>query len=156
MPLKHRRQSLSNFLKIFGWLLAFTPLIMVLGCGDPTGTLEESAELTQNFSQNGYRNNYTYYYIGRENTPTAIIGIDNKFVFEPDFWQEFPSDSAALNRLIGRLSNYTREPRGYYLLGPEGQEIGVLLSVRGLYAVKIKKNGKVQILASGFMDPSSG
>lgn len=154
MHLKRRFPMSGNHLKIFGGLLALTLLIMMLGCVDSTTILKESAELIQKNSQQIYHKDYTYYYIGRENIPIAIIGIDNKFAFEPDFWQKFPSDPDSLARMMDRLSNYTKQPRGYYLRGPEGQQIGFLFSVRGWYAAKIKENGKVEILASGFMDPN--
>lgn len=137
-----------NFdLKSFKLVLVFALVPILFGCGGLWGTLQPSAEVTNDFNQNIYKPDYKYYYSGRENVPTAIVGISSPYALEDDFWTRIPPNSEALEKMVMRLyptDFYT--PYGYHMLGPDGQKIGILFSERRRVAIKLLPGNKVQIL----------
>jgi len=77
--------------------------------------------------------NYNYYYSGPDSRPNYIIGIDNKYRLNSKLWQ--PVDLTP--EMLKNWFNYVRPRVGYdpqsygaFILGPNGERVGLWYSVR--------------------------
>ena len=68
-------------------LLATFVLAFLAGCSANYGRLEINSAVEQSFRNYDMLDQYQYYYSGRENKPSAIIGIDPTFQFSSEFWK---------------------------------------------------------------------
>jgi hypothetical protein len=91
------------------------------------GRLQYNKEVDRTFQRFERFDGYAYYYSGRRNKPSAIIGINPDFEFSSRYWRVIPSDQ--FKTMVGRLS----PPEygflnGAYMLTPEGRRAGVWYS----------------------------
>lgn len=137
----------KSVLKWVGLLFIFAVLTLVLGCSGPYGSLKSSDEVTRFFTQNNYDPGYTYYYSGRENLPTAIIGIKPDYELVPDFWTRISPNTEMFKKIVRRIYPHSRYfPYGYDMLGPAGQKVGILFSKHRRVAIRLEADHKVQVL----------
>ena len=91
----------------------------------------------------------TYYYSGRANRPTAIVGIDPAFEFGSQFWTKIEPDQ--FQTMVGRVSipeyGYVS---GAYLVTPDGRRAGVWYSWVITASVKFEGNQ----ITIAFPDPT--
>ena len=110
----------------FALLTAFM-LVLAAACGGNYGRLQYNQEVDLAFRNFEKLDNYEYYYSGRRNKPSAVIGIDPAFEFSSRFWTVIPPDQ--FETMVGRLS----PPEygflnGAYMLTPDGRRAGVWYS----------------------------
>jgi hypothetical protein len=139
--------------KTFGWwLLAILPtviLVITVACSGNYGRLQYKKKVAQAFQHYERLDDYTYYFSGRLNKPTAIVGIDPAFEFSSRFWTAIGPDQ--FQTMVDRLSisNYG-VLGGAYLIAPDGRKAGVWYSRVNTASVKLEGN-RIIIL---FPDPS--
>lgn len=121
---KNRYIFISIFIVVMPALLS--------GCGSPNyGRLQSSHEVTQVFQNNQVLSDHLYYYSGFQRIPYGLIGIDNKFRLRSSRWKPIDLDSTLLNQLTYRMRHvYSLEPRGAWILDPEGRRVGIWYSSR--------------------------
>ncbi|MFZ0240986.1 MAG: hypothetical protein WAL90_05005 [Desulfobacterales bacterium] len=116
-----------DFSRIGPLLLAAVALALLGGCLANYGRLNTSSDVTQAFKNRQMIAGYRYYYSGRENKPSAIIGIDPAFEFSSRFWTAL--EPSQFDAIVGRVSI----PEygfvyGAYILAPDGRRAGVWFS----------------------------
>jgi hypothetical protein len=123
-------------------------LAVLSGCSSPSyGRLQSSHEVTQLFQDNQILSDHLYYYSGFQRIPYGIIGIDNKFTLRSGRWRPIELDPTLLNQLDYRMRHvYSREPRGAWILDPEGRRVGIWYSARYQTTVIMEKDNQVVVV----------
>jgi len=111
------------------WIAALITVSVVFmsACSSDYGKLQYNNAVGLAFQKFEMLNDYEYYFSGRPNKPSAIIGIDPAFEFESRFWTVIESDQ--FQTMVGRLS----PPEygflnGAVMLTPDGRRAGVWYS----------------------------
>ncbi|MFZ0612649.1 MAG: hypothetical protein WAM73_10455 [Desulfobacterales bacterium] len=117
----------SDFPRRGQFLLAAVALALLGGCFANYGRLERNSDVTQAFKNRQMMDDYRYYYSGRENKPSAIIGIDPTFQFSSRYWTAI--EPSQFDTMVGRVSI----PEygfvyGAYIVAPDGRRAGVWFS----------------------------
>jgi len=114
----------------------FLSIILVLvmavlsGCGSLNyGRLQSSPEVTQMFKNNQILSDHQYYFSGFQRIPYGIIGIDNGYRLRSSRWKPTDLNPTILNQLVYRMEHvYSLEPRGAWILDPDGNRVGIWYS----------------------------
>lgn len=103
-------------------------LVLLTGC-DNHGRLQQAPEITRAFEENRTMTEYTYYFFGPENRPYAIVGIDPAYRLHSGFWQVVePSNERFIKMIYWIWTEHNYEPFGAYIMGPDGEKIGIWYS----------------------------
>jgi hypothetical protein len=122
---------------IFG-LPAVILVVLMVGCASDYGRLNKSPEIVNAFKNYEMVDSYRYFYSGRENKPSAIIGIRPEFKFESRFWTEIPGDAQAFRRQVERLYPMDSAVEfGAYIVTPDGRRAGVWFSEMSSTVIKL-------------------
>ena len=125
--------------KICGWMALAIMVAIISACSGNYGRLRYSPEVGQAFQDFEMLNGYEYYFSGRSNKPSAIIGVDPAFDFESRFWTVINPDE--FQTMVGRLS----PPeygflKGAVMLTPDGRKAGVWYSWVRIASVRFDGN----------------
>ena len=113
-------------------LVAAFVLALVAGCSANYGRLEFDGAVEQAFRNYEMLDDYRYYYSGRENKPSAIIGIDPAFQFSSKFWTAI--EPSQFRTMVGRMFPDYGFLYGANMTGPRRQKSGgVVLMGEHLY-----------------------
>jgi hypothetical protein len=77
--------------------------------------------------------NYRYYYSGPDSQPNYIIGIDDKYHLISHLWKPVDLTPEMLKNWFNYIRprvGYSQSPYGAFILGPNGERIGLWYSVR--------------------------
>ena len=107
--------------------LLVVALMLVVGCAANYAKFQINDQIEQTFKSYRMIDGFYYYYSGRENTPSAIVGIDPAFQFTSTLWTAIePSQfKKVVNRMIPPSSDRLY---GANILAPDGRRVGVLYS----------------------------
>ena len=122
---------------------------MVLsGCGTSNhGRLQNSREASQIFENNQLLPDHTYYYSGFQRIPYCIIGIDNTYTLRSNRWRPIELNPMLLNQLKYRMAHvYSLDPRGAWILDPEGNRVGIWYSSQSNTRIRIEKNNQIVVV----------
>jgi hypothetical protein len=122
---------------------------MVLsGCGTSNnGRLQNSREASQIFENNQLLPNHTYYYSGFQRIPYGIIGIDDTYTLRSSHWRPIELNPTLLNQLKYRMAHvYSLNPRGAWILDPEGNRVGIWYSSQSTTRIRIEKNNQIVVV----------
>jgi hypothetical protein len=124
------------------WIVAivFLTAAGLTGCLQSYGRLKTNPAVTQAFQEYRMLDDYRYYYSGRENVPTAIIGVDPKYGFESELWRPIESTSDALKKMVERVPEFGYGARGADILTPKGDVAGVWFSRTTQSVVRLENN----------------
>ena len=133
---------------LFTSLLIVMMLAVLSGCSSPSyGRLQSSHEVTQVFQNNQILSDHLYYYSGFQRIPYVIIGIDNKFSLRSGRWRPIELNPTLLNQLAYRMRHvYSLQPRGAWILDPEGRRVGIWYSSRYQTTVIMEKDNQVVVV----------
>jgi hypothetical protein len=132
-----------RYRKTIKWQTKIAAALMVafiVSCsGGHYGKIRYSKEVGQAFQQYEMIDDYNYYYAGRANRPSAIIGIDSEFEFSSDLWTFIEADE--FETMVGRLSP-PEYPflSGSFILTPDERQAGVWYSWVNTHWVKFDGN----------------
>jgi hypothetical protein len=136
-----------------GWFLSLNIILALMmavlsGCGSSTyGRLQSSQEVTQVFKNKQILSDHQYYFSGFQRIPYGIIGIGNKYSLRSNRWKPIDLNPTLLNQLIYRMEHvYSLEPRGAWILDPDGNRVGIWYSSRNQTRVKIEKGNYVVVV----------
>jgi hypothetical protein len=120
-------------------LLAVLAVAAVTGCMANYGRLTYDQTVTQTFADGQALDDHRYFYSGRQNKPSAIIGIDPAFEFvESKYWTAIgPSQ---IPGVVGRLFPEYGFLSGAYILAPDGRTAGVWYSWVKVFSAKFDDN----------------
>ena len=133
---------------LWGYLFLLLMFLAVSGCGPSAyGRLESSPEAAEIFSQNQVFSDYTYYYSGFQTVPYGIIGIDNNYKLRSSLWKRIDMNPTLLNQLTYRMQNvYSLNPRGSWILDPNGRRVGIWYSSQFQTKVEFRKDNQIVVL----------
>ena len=136
-----------------GWFLFLNiPLVLMIavlsGCGSPNyGRLQSSHEVTQMFKNNQILSDHQYYFSGFQRIPYGIVGIVNNYKLRSSRWKPIELNPTILNQLTYRMVHvYSLEPRGAWILDPDGNRVGIWYSSRNQTKVKMEKDNHVVVV----------
>jgi hypothetical protein len=145
---------LSNTIQKSG--ITFQRLSVVIGLGllfllcscasSNYGNLETNQEITEIFDNYQILSDHSYYYSGLQGVPDAIVGIHSSYSLKSKMWQQVDFSSFVLRKLVDRMSYvHIVTPRGAWILGPDGNRIGVWYSGRYQTMVRVGEGNRVVI-----------
>ena len=100
-------------------LLTAFILASLAGCLANYGRLQLDSAVEQAFRNNEMLDNYQYYYSGRENKPSAIIGIDPAFQFSSKYWTAV--EPSQFEIIVGRMYPDYGYLYGAYMMAPTAE-----------------------------------
>ena len=131
------------------------------GCADTKnyGTFHLDRELDQMFLAYQILPDYNYFTSGGYDKPNAILGIHKDYQMITDIdWRSIPNISSAQvekwirtidpdDRSVG--SNYF----AYYILSPEGKQVGFWYSIQDYTVVKFLEENKIEVYPPDLIQP---
>jgi len=97
--------------------------------------------------------NYHYYYSGPNSQPNYIIGIDDKYQFTSKKWKPVDLTPAMLKNWFNFIKprvGYSLDNYGAFILGPNGERLGLWYSVKDWRLVgsaSLAENNQVSVTA---------
>ncbi len=118
-------------------LLVWAAVFFVLaGCAD-YARFHIDDQVLKNFKSHAMINGYHYYYSGRENVPSVIIGIDPAFAFSSKLWTAI--EPSQFKKMVDRmLPPANTDLYGAVILTPDGRKAGVWYSWATYYGAKFE------------------
>ena len=135
-------------------LLTAFILASLAGCLANYGRLQLDSAVEQAFRNNEMLDNYQYYYSGRENKPSAIIGIDPAFQFSSKYWTAV--EPSQFETIVGRMYPDYGYLYGAYMMAPDGRKAGVWYSWVKTYTVKFEGDRIIVFSPEPFADAGNG
>lgn len=110
------------------------------------GKLQSSFDITELFEKAQILPDHVYYYSGLQGVPDAIVGIHPNYTLRAKTWQQIDFAHITLKKWIYRM-NYVQlvTPQGAWILGPEGDQLGVWYSAQRQTAVRLDKENRLVI-----------
>ena len=149
---KLRAQSLNrskeygtDFSKILK-LLSLLGLLYCLGCtGANYGGIKHSRNVTQAFETYHVYPQHRYYHLHLENSPYAVIALQNNYTISDHQWTEFDPQTDKLEKVVELVKrfpvNYSNA-YGSYLNDPAGNQIGYWYSSLRMRTLKVDNESK--------------
>ena len=149
---KSRAQSLNrskeygtDFSKILK-LLCLLGLLYCFGCtGANYGGIKHSRDVTQAFETYHVYPQHRYYHLHLENSPYAVIALQNNYTISDHQWTEFDPQTDKLEKVVelvkGFPVNYSNA-YGSYLNDPAGNQIGYWYSSLRMRTLKVDNESK--------------
>lgn len=139
---KIHRLQLSFESKMTALLAALTLFSGFAGC-DNYGKLQRDPSLTKAFQNNQVDDGYIYYYLGRDNMPYAIAGIDPRYTLKSEFWQPVEPNTEKFKKMIYWIwTDHNYAPYGAYVMGPGGEKVGIFYSSIDRVVINFDKTNK--------------
>ena len=135
-------------------LLAAFIIAFLAGCFANYGRLEINSAVEQAFRNYEILDHYQYYYSGRENKPSAIIGIDPAFQFSSKFWTAI--EPSLFKTMVGRMFPEYGFLYGAYILSPEGRKAGVWYSWVNTFTAKFEGDRIIIFSPEPYADSRNG
>jgi hypothetical protein len=107
-------------------------VMLVAGCsGANRGGLRNSREVGRAFEVFHADANYRYWYYNQENSPYAVVGLQQPYRLEDINWREVDPNSKTFEKVVGLVQNFPVRGSftyGAYILDPQAQQIGMWYS----------------------------
>ena len=112
-------------------VLALT-VMLAGGCsGANRGGLRNSREVGRAFETFHADPDYRYWYYNQENSPYAVVGLQQPYRLEDINWKEVDPNSKTFEKVIGLVQGFPVRGSftyGAYILDPQAQQIGMWYS----------------------------
>ena len=135
-------------------LLAAFIIAFLAGCFANYGRLEINSAVEQAFRNYEILDHYQYYYSGRENKPSAIIGIDPAFQFSSKYWTAI--EPLQFRTMVGRMFPDYGFLYGPYILTPDGRKAGVWYSWVNIFTAKFEDDRIIVFSPEPYADAEGG
>jgi hypothetical protein len=133
-------------LAFVGFALALTA-VLLFGCSARYGRLQGDMDITRMFRNGEMLSDYQYYTAGFQRIPYGIIGIKSAYSLRSSYWQPIDLTPTVLNQVIYRMQTvYSIEPRGAWIVDPEGRRVGIWYSSQNWTKVKVDKDNQVMVV----------
>jgi hypothetical protein len=133
------------------WLAAAICLSLyfsLYACTTPNyGTLQPSSEITKIFENYKILSDHLYYYSGLQGVPDAIIAVHPNYSLRSRNWQQIDLTSLTLKTWVFRMTAVPLiKPQGAWILGPDGNRIGIWFAAQRQTAVRLEQNNRVVVV----------
>ena len=110
------------------------------------GKLQTDQDVTRVFQTAQVLHDHSYFFSGLEGVPDAIIAIHPNYTLRDKFWQEINFSHETLKKWIYRMSHVRMvAPRGAWILGPQGDRLGIWFSSQHQTAVRLDRTNRVMV-----------
>jgi hypothetical protein len=111
------------------------------------GKLQSSHEITKMFDNYQILSDHLYYFSGLQGVPDAIIGIHSNYSLDSKVWQQVDFTPLLLKKWADRMTYvHLVKPRGAWILGPDGNRIGIWYAARHQATIRVEKGNRVVIV----------
>jgi hypothetical protein len=139
-------------------------LLFVSGCASSAnyGTFRRDRELDNMFLSYKVLPDYNYYASGGYDKPNAILGVHKDYLMVTDVsWRSVPNvSSAQIEKWIRTIDPDDRGPGhdyfAYYILDPEGKQVGFWYSIQKHTVVKFLEENKIEVYPPELIQPGDG
>ncbi|MFC1798581.1 hypothetical protein ACFLZL_02095 [Thermodesulfobacteriota bacterium] len=141
--------SLSNakhpVTRISRWLVLIIMATMLIGCKTANyGKFKQSREAEKIFTSGQVLSEHKYYYTGSNTRPDVVMGIHQNFTLDEEYWDKAQDIQKELKFWVGQMNN-DMSAFGYYILSPDGKQIGIYYSRWSTGPVRMGENNQVII-----------
>jgi len=146
-------------------LLVITIISLFLsGCASYAnyGTFRRDRDLYNMFLSYQVLPDYNYYTSGGYDKPNAILGVHKDYLMITDVsWRSIPNvSSAQVEKWIRTIDPDDRGPGhdyfAYYILDPEGKQVGFWYSIQKHTVVKFLEENKIEVYPPELIQPGDG
>ena len=150
-------------------LLAVLVLVLIQnilsGCattGRKGSSIMPSREATEIWHSYEILPNYHYYTSGPKSQPNFIIGIDDKYHLTSKLWKPVDLTPEMLKNWFNYINprvGYSQDPYGAFIVGPNGERLGLWYSIRDWRTVgsaSLSENNQVSVTAPSKRLPGGG
>ena len=133
--------------RVFVGSLFLIVLLSVLLSGCQTanyGKFRHSREVAKIFKSAQVLPDHQYYYTGSNTQPDAVMGIHKDFILDDDLWDKAKDIQKEIKYRVDQMNNNLLAA-GYYILSPDGKQIGIYYSQWPTSPVQMDQNNKVII-----------
>lgn len=141
------------------WVLIVTMAMISYGCLATWGHLSFSDEAQTAFAENRFPDGYNYYYLGFDNDPDALLGLDTGYVLTKSFWKPVDPDVDDMNKMVAGMQFFDcihrgydphsfdgqRELTGFAIKDPDNKTIGILYSCYDWFPVKFHPDKRISV-----------
>lgn len=127
------------------WLALIVIAFMLISCETANyGKFKQSREVEKIFTSGQVLSDHNYYYTGSSSRPSTVMGINKNYILDGEYWDKAKDIQKELKLWVGEMSKRANV-WGYYILAPDGQEIGIYYSRGDAGSVKMGENNLVTI-----------
>jgi hypothetical protein len=120
------------------------------GCLQNYGRLHWDPQVTADFQTYTALKNLNYYHYGIGNRTFAIAGVSAEYHMKSRMWREVPDDNEVFKGLVSRawINHAYRpyDPKGAYILDPQGKQVGTWYSSLRFVTVKFAENNRIVLM----------
>lgn len=111
------------------------------------GKLERSKEVTRAFESLQISSDYTYFYSGQGNIPTAIIGVVKTHRLRPGLWKPVELTQQKLRGWVRQMDIVYDgfQPYGFHILDDNGNQIGIWYSSKQWTTVIVEAENQIAV-----------
>ena len=126
------------------------------------GTFRRDRDLYNMFLSYQVLPDYNYYTSGGYDKPNAILGVHKDYLMITDVsWRSIPNvSSAQVEKWIRTIDPDDRGPGhdyfAYYILDPEGKQVGFWYSIQKYTVVKFLEENKIEVYPPELIQPGDG
>jgi hypothetical protein len=111
-----------------------------------SGQLQSSHDITQLFEKAQVLSDHKYYYSGLQGVPDAIIGIHPNYTLQAKLWRQVDFSHLALKKWTFRMNSVALvKPQGAWILGPDGDRLGIWFSAHRQTSVRLDKENRLVV-----------
>jgi len=134
-------------------LIRSSIIILLAGCAANYARFQMDDQVRHTFEKYMMIDGYHYYYSGRENKPSAIIGIDPAFQFSSRLWTAIKP--AQFKTMVDRMYPPGNSMLyGANMLAPDGRKAGVWYSCVRNYSAKFDGDRIIVHSPEAFAEPN--
>lgn len=117
------------------------------GCSGNFGNYKRSNDVNKIFESLQILPDHNYYYSGSDVEPEAIIAVHKSYTLtSADLWWKTEPDSKKLKGWVDNMNQkITRPSKGYYILDPNGKQVGMYYTPWNKGFVKMEGENHVSI-----------
>ena len=149
LPLQKRKSKTPTGQRRLWFLaaLGLSLLGLLCSCGSSNyGKLQSSNDITQLFETAQVLPDHVYYYSGLEGVPDAIIGIHPNYTLREKRWNQVDFNHERLKKWTYRMRYvHLVSPRGSWILGPEGDRLGIWFSAQRQTPVRLDRENRLVV-----------
>ena len=130
------------------WILLFMIAVLATGCASSKnlGKDKLSDEASKAFESFEVLPDHHYYYCGSNVKPDGILAIQKSYTLSEGLWIKTEPDNKKLKHWVETMQgNISSPPYGYYLLTPDGKQIGMIYTRWDPGAVEMLEDNKVSV-----------
>jgi len=143
----------ASKLRSIGIVLIWSSIIVFsAGCAGNYARFQMDDRVVQGFKNYEMIDGFHYYYSGRENKPSAIIGLDPAYQFSSKFWTGI--EPVQFRKMVDRMfPDGSSMLYGANILAPEGKKAGVWYSWVDSYSAKFEGDRIIAHSPEPFAEP---